>query len=60
MSPGKSEELTYVIKKKNDEYVVLRSPKTAGHTPDYCELASFRTREQAKKYVALDEQTYIS
>ena len=55
MSPRRSDELTYVIKKKNDEYVVLRSPQTAEHTPDYCEMASFRTREQAKEYAALDE-----
>ena len=52
MSPRKSDDLTELIKRQGHEFVVLWSPETAEHSPDYRELASFPTREQAEAYLA--------
>jgi hypothetical protein len=53
MTPADSEDLTHVIEEQGDEYVVLWSPETAEHRPEYCELASFRTRAQAERYLTI-------
>ena len=34
-------------------FVIPWSPETAGHNPDYRELARFPTREQAEAYLRL-------
>jgi hypothetical protein len=52
MSPDDSDDLTHVIEKQGDAFVVLRSPDAAEHSPDYFELASFRTYAEAEGYVA--------
>ena len=52
MSPYKSDDLTEVIEKDGAEFVVLRSPKTAGHFADYRELGRFATRTKAKTFLA--------
>jgi hypothetical protein len=52
MSPYKSDDLTEVIKRINGAFVVLWSPETAEHKPDYCELGRFPTREQAEHFLA--------
>jgi hypothetical protein len=54
MSPYKSDDLTMVIAPEGKVFVVLWSPESAEHEPDYCELGSFPTREQAEAFVATD------
>ena len=54
MSPGSSDDLTEVIEKRGREYVVLRSPETAGHCPDYRELGFFRTKKAAERWLTIE------
>ena len=51
MSPYKSDDLTEIIEQDGDQFVVLVSPDTAEHEPDYKELASFPSRETAEAFV---------
>jgi predicted nucleic acid-binding Zn-ribbon protein len=51
MSPVNSDDLTYVIEQQGNEFVVLWSPETAEHSPDYCELTSFPAKNQAETYL---------
>ena len=52
MSPSDSDDLTEVIERDGRQYVVLWSPETAGHDPDYRELGRFPTRKQAEAFLA--------
>ena len=52
MSPHDSDDLTEVIEPSGGKFVVLWSPETAGHQPDYCELGRFSTRSQAEAFLA--------
>jgi hypothetical protein len=52
MTPYNSDDLTEVIEECQGEFVVLRSPETAGHGPDYCELGRFPTRKAAEAFLA--------
>jgi len=52
MSPVDSDDLTLIIKEDRGEFVVLRSPETAEHRPDYQELARFATREEAERHLS--------
>lgn len=52
MSPHDADDLTEVISERSGEFVVLRSPQTAGHCPNYYELGSFATRAKAKAFLA--------
>ena len=52
MAPHQSDDLTTIIEECGHEFVVLWSPETAEHMPDYSELASFQTRKQAEDFVA--------
>jgi hypothetical protein len=52
MTPFKSDDLTTVIEPDGMAFVVLWSPETAEHDPDYCELGSFPTREGAEAFIA--------
>ena len=54
MSPADSDNLTHVIEKRDQKYVVLWSPETAEHSPDYCELRSFPSRKQAMNWLSVD------
>lgn len=54
MSPSDSKNLTYVIEKRGATFVVLWSPETAEHDPDYRELGEFRTRRQAQAWLSVD------
>lgn len=56
MSPDNSDDLTEVITNDGRDYVVLQSPETAGHYPDYCELGRFQTRTQAEAFLAATTQ----
>jgi predicted nucleic acid-binding Zn-ribbon protein len=50
MSPEESENLTQVIEKEGEEYVVLWSPETAEHEPRYCQLGRFASRREAEAF----------
>jgi hypothetical protein len=52
MSPLKSDDLTQIIQREIDEYVVLWSPETAEDCPDYRELGRFPSHEQAVSFMA--------
>jgi hypothetical protein len=54
MTPSESEELTTLIEKEGNEFVVRWSPETAEHDPDYRELGRFATRAQAEEFLAAD------
>lgn len=41
MSPVYSDDLTEIVEQEDDAFVLLRSPETAEHSPDYKELARF-------------------
>ena len=47
MTPYDSNDLSTVVEESDGKFVVLWSPETAEHTPDYRELGRFPTREQA-------------
>jgi hypothetical protein len=49
-----SEELTTVIEHVGKEFVVLWSPETAEHDPDYRELGRFPSREKALEFLSID------
>jgi hypothetical protein len=53
MTPYNSEDLTELIEQEGSEFVVLRSPASAEHDPDYCEVGRFPTRETAEEFLAL-------
>ena len=53
-SPVDSEDLTVVVEADGKESVVLRSPNTAGHGPDYRELGRFTSREKALEFLSVD------
>ena len=52
MSPDDSDDLTTVVGSDGHKFVVLWSPETAEDGPDYRELGSFPTREQAEAFIA--------
>jgi hypothetical protein len=60
MTPYNSEDLTTLIEKKDGSFIVLRSPDTAEHQPDYRELGRFPTEQQAKDFrcsVEMNDET---
>jgi hypothetical protein len=52
MSPYESEDLTEIIKQEDGDFVVLWSPETAEHDPDYRQRGRFQTRAQAEAFLA--------
>jgi hypothetical protein len=54
MTPYESEELTTLIEEEGKEFVVLWSPETAEHEPDYRELGRFPSREKALEFLSAD------
>jgi hypothetical protein len=54
MTPVESDDLTHVIERRGREFVVLWSPETAEHDPDYRELGAFPTRQKAESFLASD------
>jgi hypothetical protein len=54
MTPYDSEELTTLIEEEGKEFIVLRSPETAEHKPDYRELGRFPSREKALEFLSAD------
>ena len=55
MSPYDSEDLTLIVEQEGSEFVVLESPDTAEHAPDYRELGRFPTEDQAVKFMESGE-----
>jgi hypothetical protein len=53
MTPNDSDDLTNVIERDGDEFVVLWSPESAEHDADYRELGRFRTRAKTKGFLAI-------
>jgi DNA-directed RNA polymerase subunit RPC12/RpoP len=51
MTLHKSEDLTTLVEEEGKEFIVLRSPDTAEHDPDYSEIGRFPTREMAEKFL---------
>jgi hypothetical protein len=49
-----SEELTTLIEEEGNQFVVLWSPETAEHDPDYRELARFPSRQKALEFLSAD------
>jgi hypothetical protein len=56
MSPFDSENLTELIEPTGSEFVLMRSPKSAEHDPDYRELGRFPTRAKAEEFLAEFEE----
>src|SRR5438552_16494504 len=54
MSPFQSEELTTLIEEEGKQFIVLWSPETAEHEPDYRELGRFPSREQALRFLSAE------
>jgi len=52
MTPYESEELTTMIEAEGNQFIVLWSPETAEHDPDYRELGRFPSREQALEFLS--------
>jgi hypothetical protein len=52
MTPYDSDDLTEVISEEGGKFVVLRSPDTAEHYADYCELGRFASRPEAEAFLA--------
>ncbi len=51
MSPYDADDLTVVIKEDGSEFVVLRSPESAGHSADYREVRRFADRTKAESFL---------
>ncbi|WP_069910323.1 hypothetical protein [Devosia insulae] len=56
-SPHESEDLTEVIEQDGDEFVVLVSPETAEHYPEYKAVARFPSEAAAHRFVVDGELT---
>jgi hypothetical protein len=54
MTPYENEDLTTLIEQEGTEFVVLCSPETAEHDPDYRELGRFPSREKALEFLSAD------
>jgi hypothetical protein len=54
MQPYDAEELTTLIEAAGEEFVVLWSPETAEHDPDYRELGRFPSRQKALEFLSAD------
>lgn len=54
-SPYESDDLSEVVDETKGTFLLLRSPDTAGHYPDYQIVASFSSKEAAERYVASGE-----
>ena len=57
MSPFDSHNLTGLVGQEGDEFIVLRSPKSADRKPDYRELGRFATYEKAEEFLDSSDAT---
>jgi hypothetical protein len=51
MSPCRSDDLTEIVVRQANLFVVFRSSALAEHAPDYERIASFPTRKLADAYM---------
>jgi hypothetical protein len=51
MSPCRSDDLTEIVVRQANLFVVFRSSALAEHAPDYKQIASFPTRKLAEAYM---------
>jgi hypothetical protein len=51
ISPYGADELIHLVVERGDAFVVLRSPETAEHSPDYAEIAEFATQKLAEAFI---------
>jgi len=56
-SPYESVDLTEVVCEDRGEFVVLRSPDTAAHRPNYRPIARFTSEALARRFVVDGELT---
>ena len=56
-TPLDSDDLTVLVEPDGSEFVVLRSPDTAEHDPDYEEIGRFPTRAKAEAFMTSVEAT---
>lgn len=56
VSAHDSDDLTYMIEEQSGCFVVLRSPPTAGHEPDYEEVIVFLELWWAQAYIDADPE----
>jgi hypothetical protein len=52
MTPFRSEDLTELIERRGEKFVVLRSADSAEDDPSYGEIGQFPTRGQAEEFLA--------
>jgi len=52
MSPFDSENLSELIEQDGNEFVAIRSSKSADHDPDYREVGRFPTLEAAEEFMS--------
>lgn len=52
MSPFKSDDLSEIVVPAEAGFAVLRSPDTAGHYPDYEEVARFPSEGAARAFLS--------
>jgi hypothetical protein len=52
MSPFDSEDLSEIVAAQEGAFVVLQSPETAEHDPDYRKIARFPTRAEAEAFLS--------
>jgi hypothetical protein len=51
MSPYDADDLTMKLEQQGREFVVLRSPQSAGHYADYREAGRFTSRKKAEAFL---------
>jgi hypothetical protein len=51
MSPYDADDITTVIEQDDRQFVVLRSPESAGHCANYRELGRFASRKKAEAFL---------
>jgi len=52
MSPYKSDDLTELVVPAGKEFIVLRSPYSAEHDPEYEEIGRFPTQAKAEEFLS--------
>ncbi len=52
MTPFDSKDLTEFVLQEDHRFVVMRSPDSAEHDPDYQEVGRFATQEEAEEFLA--------
>jgi hypothetical protein len=51
MSPYESDDLTEIVHRRGDSFIILQSSIQAEHAPEYLEIAAFSSLEEAEAYL---------